>query len=269
MTIPFRGAWVLFLGLAIASCSGPENAPSTPTAASVPTQAPTPAVPPVSSSSSLAVLASPEARIFNVTAADAAPAGRGPCEFDAASGQFVCPTQSRDGITFTTRFTLYDAKGTALAKFGPDVSSIRTETTADGTTTRDNATVTLSRSGVMVNSGLGRDAKTHTLNGTERGTVVTTATANDGTKVTTNTSIDDTTKNLVVPARIEDRATAYPLSGVRVHSTVTSGAPRGTLSVRRQETFDGTSIVRIELTVNGVTQQCTYDLAAKTSTCQR
>lgn len=40
-------------------------------------------------------------------------------------------------------------------------------------------------------------------------------------------------------------------------------------TVRRQETFDGTSIVKVELTVNGVTQSCTFDLATRTSTCKR
>jgi hypothetical protein len=44
---------------------------------------------------------------------------------------------------------------------------------------------------------------------------------------------------------------------------------RGTLTVRRQETFDGTNVVKVELTVNGMTQSCTFDLATKTSTCKR
>jgi hypothetical protein len=122
----------------------------------------------------------------------------------------------------------------------------------------------------MTTTGLGPDAKTHTLNGSEQGAIATTITGKDGAKFTTNTTIEDTTKNLVVPVRPADRGAAYPLSGVRVHTAVTKGpGDRGTLTVRRQETFDGTNIVKVELTVNGVTQSCTFDLATKTSNCKR
>jgi hypothetical protein len=39
------------------------------------------------------------------------------------------------------------------------------------------------------------------------------------------------------------------------------------VTTRRQETFNGTNIVQVELTINGVTQHCTFDLAARKSTC--
>jgi hypothetical protein len=257
----YRLAWLVLLGITIASCSDSGNAPAAPS--------PSTTVQPTSVST-LTSLTNPDSRIFNVTDADSAN-GRGPCEFNASTGQFECPPQSRDGITFTMQFTLFDANGNVQSKMDRTTASIRTETTAEGTTTRENgAVVTINRSGVMTTTGLGPDAKTHTLNGREQGTVVATITANDGTKVTTTTSIDDTTANLVVPVRSADRATAYPLSGTRTHTTITTGpAGRGALTVRRQETFDGTNIVRVEITVNGVTQSCTFDLATKTSTCQR
>lgn len=257
----FRFAWLVLLGVTIASCSDSGNAPAAPSPS--PTVQTTP-------TSALTSLTNPDSRIFNVTAADAE-SGRGPCEFNPSTGQFECPPQSRDGITLTMHFTLFDASGNVQSKMDRTTASIRTETTAEGTTTRENgAIVTINRSGVMTTTGLGPDAKTHTLNGREQGTVVATVAANDGTKVTTTTSIDDTTVNLVVPVRSGDRASAYPLSGTRTHTTSTTGpAGRGALTVRRQETFDGTNIVRVEITVNGVTQSCTFDLATKTSTCQR
>ena len=82
--------------------------------------------------------------------------------------------------------------------------------------------------------------------------------------------LSGTTMNLVVPVRAGEGSPAYPLSGTRIHTTTTAGwGGRGPLTVRRQETFDGTNIVRVELTVNGVTQECTFDLATKTSTCRQ
>jgi hypothetical protein len=152
-----------------------------------------------------------------------------------------------------------------------NTAAIRTETTAAGTITRENGNAaTVSRRGTMMTTGLGPDAKTHTLNGGEQGTIATTITGKDGATLTTSTSIDDATTNLVVPVRPADRGAAYPLSGTRVHTAITKGpGDRGTLTVRRQETFDGTNIVKVELTVNGVTQSCTFDLATKTSSCRR
>jgi hypothetical protein len=130
---------------AVAGCSSPTNTPTNPTQNTG--QSP---------SSALATLADPEVAIFNVTGADTSAGGRGPCDFNQATGQFVCPDQTRDGITFTMRFTLYDASGNVLSAFDrTKVASIKTETTASGSTTRNGATVTINRTGSMVTSGLG------------------------------------------------------------------------------------------------------------------
>lgn len=259
-----RAAWLVVLGVALAGCSSPE---STPTA---PTQPATTVTTPTMSGPGVAGLADADAKLFAVTPADS-PSGQPPCQFNPATGEFDCPSQTRDGITFTRQFTLYDANGKVLAQFGRDVAAIRTETTADGTTTRENGAVaTVHRAGEMMTTGLGPGATSHTLNGREHGTVAATWTATDGTKVSTTTTIDGTTVNLVVPVRAGDRSQAYPLSGTRIHTTTTAGwGGRGPHTVRRQETFDGTNIVQVQLTMNGVTQQCTFDLATKTSTCRQ
>ena len=257
----FRGMGLALLALMVASCSNSGSAPT----------APSPSITgQTTATGTLTSLTDPDARIFSVTAADT-PSGRPPCEFNPATGQFECPPQARNGLTITMRYTLYDASGNVQSARDRNTASMRADTTAEGTITRENgASVTINRSGFMTTSGLGPNATTHTLNGREQGTVVATMTANDGAKVTTTTTVDDVTTNLVVPVRSGDRSTAYPLSGTRVHSAVTTGPlGRGPLTVRRQETFDGTNIVRVELTVNGATQQCTFDLATRTSTCQR
>jgi hypothetical protein len=258
-----RAAWVVVLGIAAASCS---NSGSTPTAPSQPAATQTTGA----SGSGVTTLADPDAKLFAVTPADS-PNGQPPCQFNPVTGEFECPSQTRDGITFTRQFTLYDASGKVLTQFGRDVASIRTETTADGTTTRENGAVaTIHRAGEMMTTGLGPSSTSHTLNGREHGTVDATMTAANGTKVTTTTTIDGRTVDLVVPVRAGDPGQAYPLSGTRIHTTTTTGSGgKGPMTVRRQETFDGTSIVRVELTMNGVTQQCTFDLAIKTSTCRQ
>jgi len=119
----------------------------------------------------------------------------------------------------------------------------------------------------MTTTGLGSGATTHTLNGSEQGTVVVRSPSGS-----TNTSINDATTDLVVPVRSRDGGPAYPLSGVTVHATVTTttrGSETRTVTTRRQETFNGTNIVQVEITVDGATARCTYDLAAHTSTCAR
>ena len=264
MGVILRAACLVVLGVTVANCSSSGSAPT------APSQPTTTVTTPTTSGSGVTTLADPDAKLFAVTSADS-PSGRPPCEFNPATGEFECPSQIRDGITFTMQFTLYDAKGTVQSKFDKDTAAIRTETTADGTTTRENGTVaTIHRTGEMMTTGLGPGATSHTLNGREHGTVTATMTAPDGTKVATTTTIDGTTANLVVPVRAGDRSQAYPLSGTRIHTTTTTGwGGKGPLTVRRQETFDGTSIVRVELTVNGVTQSCTFDLATKTSTCRQ
>ncbi len=259
-----RAASLVVLSVALAGCASPE---STPTA---PTQPATTVTTPTMSGPGVAGLADADAKLFAVTPADS-PSGQPPCQFNPATGEFDCPSQTRDGITFTRQFTLYDVNGKVLAQFGRDVASIRTETTADGTTTRENgAAATIHRNGEMVTTGLGPGSTKHTLNGREHGTVDTTWTTPDGKKVTANAVVDGTTVNLVVPVKAANGPPVYPLSGMRIHTTTTSWTGgKAPQTVRRQETFDGTNIVQVQLTVNGVTQQCTFDLATKTSTCRQ
>ena len=262
MTAQWRGIVVVSMGLTVAACSGSSPAPTTPPAPAAQAAGAAGAAP--------TDLHNPDVPIFSVSDADRT-SGRGPCVFNPASGQFDCPSETRDGITYTSRYTLYDASGQVQSAFNrATTASIKTETTASGTTTgRDGGTSTINRTGVMTTTGLGPAATAHTLNGTETGTVVTTRTAN-GVTVTTNTSINDTTTNLVVPVRSDRDAAAYPLSGSRVHATATTTTNRGetrTSTTKRQETFNGTSTVQVEITINGATERCSYDLAARTSTC--
>jgi hypothetical protein len=216
-------------------------------------------------------LNSPDASMFMVPGAvTMSYAGAGSCAMTPATGQFTCPAGMRDGLTYTIRQTFYDAAGNEQPAFNRETTaSIRTETTASGTLTHQGMTTTTNRTGIMVTSGLGPNATTHTLNGSEQGTMSATMTQN-GTTITLNATMSGATLDVVVPVRSAPDPTAYPLSGSRTHSaTTTMTHPGGTTTatMTRRETFDGTNIVQIEMTNNGIVRTCTYDLAARTTTC--
>jgi hypothetical protein len=230
----------------------------------------------------IVALTSPDTPIFEVSAADTSTStgstsGPGPCVFDDTTGQFSCPDMSRDGITLTRTFTIRDAAGNVQSKFdATTTASVEVQTSASGTTSRPHgATVTINRTGDITTSGLAGAETTHALNGTEQGTIVAVSTASDGTQVTDSTTVSDATQNLVVPVPAngtQPRADAgrFPLSGSRSHSTTTTttrGSDTKTNSTSRTETFDGTSVVQVVLTVNGQTQNCTVDLSSHTNTC--
>jgi len=240
---------------------------------------------------SVATLASPDVPIFQVASADTssasagdfsgAPKGPGPCVFDDSTGQFSCPDVHKGGLSLTRKFILRDAAGNIQSSFDKTTTeSIEVQTSADGTISRPGGgTVTIHRTGDMTTSGLAGTETTHTLNGTEQGTVDGAWTLPDGTKATENTTIADSTQNMVIPVPVKDGggtmqppppAPRFPLSGSRTHATTTTstkGTETKSTSSSRTETFDGTGIVQVVMTVNGQTKNCTVDLSNHTSTC--
>lgn len=219
-------------------------------------------------------LANPDVPTFEVQGVTSTSGDRSPCVYDAATGQFVCPEVSRGGVTLTRRYSFRDAAGNPQSRFDAvTTESITTETTARGTATRpDGGTSTIDRSGVMVTSGLAGAETSRKLNGTEGGTVKSEFTGRDGAKVSVDAAITDSTVNLVIPVPRERNTPHWPLSGSRIHhtrTTTTVGGTSHTFSVRRKETFDGTSVVKVEITTADGTRNCTVDLAAKTTTCTR
>ena len=258
------GVAVLCIGLSLAACSD-SRTPTTP---------PSPSTLPAGfsvSQGAMPGLNSPDASMFMVPGAvTVSYAGAGSCAMTAGTGQFACPTGMHDGLTYSMRQTFYDAAGNQQPAFNPQTTaSIKSETTASGTITREGLTTTTNRTGVMTVTGLGPNATTHTLNGSEQGTMSATMNHN-GAAITMNATFSGSTNNLVMPVRTAPDPTAYPLSGNRMHSaTMTTTHPGGITSstMTRRETFNGTSIVRIEMTIDGVTRNCEYDLAARTTTC--
>lgn len=199
---------------------------------------------------------------------DAAAAPSDRCAYSAATGRIVCAPVVRNGLTITRSIAFYDAAGTPQARRDASTVSANTEVTVKGTTTTERGTFTVDRASTLTVSGLGRDAKTHTLNGSEHGASSGTITTKDGA-VTVTEAVTSVTKDVVVP--VPAGPGVWPLSGtVSRSATLTvargSGTAR-TIVTTEQVSFTGTSVVNVTVTRNGVTRSCTRDLAARTGSC--
>ena len=199
---------------------------------------------------------------------DAAAAPSDRCAYSAATGRIVCAAVVRNGLTITRSIAFYDAAGTPQARRDAGTVSANTEVTVKGTTTTERGTFTVDRASTLTISGLGRNAKTHALNGSEHGTSSGTITTRDGA-VTVTEAVTSVTKDVVVP--VPAGHGVWPLSGTVSRSatlTVARGSgPARTIATTEQVSFTGTSVVNVIITRNGVTRSCTRDLAARTGSC--
>ena len=211
------------------------------------------------------LLASETTTLFDVSAAGTS--GNGGCQY--ADGVFVC-RDSRDGLTMTRTIAFFDAAGNAQARFDPvTTASHKATMSVKGTLTLPRGgTATIDRSGSMTVTGLAGNETTHTLNGTEGGTIVHSGITVGGSPMVSTTTVHDTTYNLVVPVG-RNLARPWPISGSRVHVSTTAMTSSGgttvpslaPMTMRVKETFNGTSVVTIEMTTPMGTRTCTRDLA--------
>ena len=194
----------------------------------------------------------------------------GSCPYDTASRSFVCATSTSSGITYAVTYQLLDAAGNPLG-----ASADKSTTAAMHATTRVTGTltlppsatggtsgpVTLSQQGDMTLSGL--LGTTHTLNGTSKLTLTGAVALGSGTTAV-SASTTETVKDLAIPAS-SSSGLPYPRSGtitVDASSTLGTAPP---IPAHAVMTFDGTSTATIVLTVGGVTQRCTVNLATPTA----
>lgn len=193
--------------------------------------------------------------------------GANVCTWSADAGRIVCPPVTREGLTITRSIAFYDAAGHAQTHRDSTTVSSNTQVAVKGTTTTDKETRVVDRSSSLTISGLGRGATTHTMNGTESGTVTRTITSTEGTATIAET-FTAATKNVVVP--VPQSRGSWPLSGTATRSstvTLTRGGATRTSTRSETVTFTGTSIVNVVITRDGATRTCTRDLAAHTQTC--
>jgi hypothetical protein len=206
--------------------------------------------------------------------------GRGPfgafnlpdtCTFDATSGRVTCPDKTDRGLTISASFAFKDAADVAQAKFDTlTTNSVNDKVTVSGTRTRrDSSTSTVNNTSDRTVTGLAPGSTQRTINGTANGTETTVGTR-DGVGFTAVRTASDTTTGLVIP--ISDGHPTVPSAGVVIRSMTVTITPDGgaatTRSRREQITFDGTNVVSVVITQDGITKTCSITLPAHRLTCE-
>jgi hypothetical protein len=193
------------------------------------------------------------------------------CTYTEAVGRFVCEPWTYNGLTFTRSYAFYDLSGNSQHQRGATTHAMNVKTTVAGTTTRDGATITVDRRSHMTVSGLERSSTTHTTNALEQGTVTAVWSGSRGKVTTAETFQTKTTDVGVSVARDRNR---WPLSGTVERSVTVTRSLEGSsetrsLAVRELVAFNGTNLVPVVITRDGVTKTCTRDLATRRTTCPR
>jgi hypothetical protein len=175
----------------------------------------------------------------------------GVCPFDEATEFFVCPERTHEGITMNRRYQLLDAGGSPLSSFdAATVFGIRNISDMSGTMQRpgpDGTTTTMTLETHLDHTLTGLGTATRTVNGT-------------GTSQITTTH-DGQTRTMTSTHTIENYVTASAPGGYPASGTITNTATSEGMTFSSTMTFNGTSVVTIVHSVNGVTNTCTYDLA--------
>jgi hypothetical protein len=207
--------------------------------------------------------------------------GRGPfgtfslpdsCTFDSGSGRVSCPDRTERGLTIKTSFAFSDEAGVAQAKFDSlTTNSVNVKTDVSGTRSRHDGkiTSTLTHTSDRTISGLAAGKTERTVNGTAKAHEEINGTR-DSVSFTAVRNAADTTTGLVIP--IVDGRPTIPSAGTVIRTMSVSITPAGgtaTNRSRREEvTFDGTNVVRVKVTQDGVTQNCTVTLPDRKLVCE-
>lgn len=199
-----------------------------------------------------------------------------PCRYDAASGRWVCPPVTRNGLTFRRSFAYLDADGNPMRRFDQLLTAaVNTRNAVFGTVQRDNATTRIRSEGEMTVSGLLGEETTRILNGREHGTRETEFVTDQGT-ATSHVEFANRTVEVLVPVvarRADGSAPArqWPLSGqtVRGHAvTVTRNGESHIERWRETTTFNGTAIVPVEIVSSRGTRNCLRNLETGALRCE-
>ncbi len=185
------------------------------------------------------------------------------CPYDTASRSFVCPAVTRDGLTVAIAYTLLDVAGKPLATADRNATaSIRTVSTVKGTVavpagSELSGSLTVDQRQELTLSGL--LAGPHRLDGSGTSKVDGRITIGGVTMPMSGTTTE-TVSGLVLPARVTG-ASPWPTAGTVTIDATTTAFGGVASAVRIQVAFDGTSTATITLTMGGLTQRCTVNLA--------
>lgn len=211
--------------------------------------------------------------------------GRGPfgmftlpesCTFSDATGRVTCPEFSRHDLAVNVSFAFKDASGVAQAKFDTaTTNSVNVKTSVNGTKTRDddddddNITSTVAHSSDFTVGGLATGSTQRTIDGTAEAHEKTSGTR-EGIAFTAVRDATDAVTGLVIP--LSDGRPTIPSAGSIVRAmtvTITKDGNDPVTKSRREEiTFDGTNVIVVKITQDGVTKNCTLTLPGRDLSCE-
>lgn len=207
--------------------------------------------------------------------------GRGPfgvfklpasCTFSDDTGRVTCPETEKHGLTVNVSFAFKDVDGDAQPAFDTVTTDlVNVQTNVSGTKTRREGAVTstVAHTSDRTVSGLAPGSTRRTVNGTAAALETTTGTR-DEVAFSAEREAFDTTSNLVIP--IVDGRPTIPESGIVIRRMRVSITPEGgetrTKFRREKVTFDGTNVIKIEITQDDVTKNCTITLPARRMVCE-
>lgn len=205
--------------------------------------------------SSLTTIASSFAHVPVSAAAMPTPSS---CTF--STGTFACPTVIISGVTFTSKFTLYDDHDVVQSQFvSGTTSKVAFESSARGTVVSGLTGFTIDQVQTFMLSGL--TTSTHLVNGTSRTTITQVVPTGVTSAPATSTFLIGF-HNLEIPKG----NSSYPGSGMMDLNVTSMAAPIP--SMHLQLVFNGTSKVAVTIVLGSPpAQHCTLDLATPELGC--
>lgn len=190
------------------------------------------------------------------------------CQFDAASGTFVCSALSGGGLTLNQHFTLLDGVGGKQSAYDmKTTTNLVVNSAVGGTATLDNgAKLTIDGQQELTLGGLG--TAQHTLNGSS----VTVTTLAMATRTPITSTITTKLVDLVIPVVPPNEPPAWPTSGMIELRTTTdlgfvipleASVAISTIAM----TFSGSSIVAVTINGENGTQSCRVNLVTTALGC--
>jgi hypothetical protein len=195
------------------------------------------------------------------------------CQFDGASGTFICGALSGNGLTLNQHDSLLDGTGSKQSAYDATTTAgLVVNSAVSGTATgyigSTAVTLTVDAQQELTLSGLG--SAQHKINGTSL--TLTTLTRSDGSEPALTSTITTRVVDLVVPVAAPGDPTPWPTSGmVELKSSTDLGyvipldAANTTTSAAME--FSGSSVVKLTITTQNGTQTCRVDITTTMLGC--
>jgi hypothetical protein len=195
------------------------------------------------------------------------------CQFDGASGTFICGALSGNGLTLNQYFALVDGTGAKQSAYDMSTTAgLVVNSAVSGTATgyigSNAVTLTVDGQQELTLSGLG--TAQHTVNGTSL--TLTTLTRSDNSAPPLTSTIKTKVVDLVIPVPGPNDPAPWPTSGmVELQSTTDLGyvipLPAANTTTNAAMEFSGSSVVKLTITTQNGTQSCRVDITTTMLGC--